>query len=771
MEYNDEQTFVQRKKKVTKRDQKGGKPANKNISKNASKNIPADVNQVTKHESEITPQFDTFAWINNQTKDSRANTQKWLVNQQTWQKLRMRIKKTKSFPFQGCSNIRMPTLETYIRKMKASIANVIFGIRPIVSVVPQPSNLPNENIQDRVKTAKKIEKFLDHLIMDVMLFQKKGVIAIDQSLEKGFFLMKPYWRTEIIRRIEKVYAKDLKEHELNLLKDKKANQEALSKAMMDKFEIDQQEQVYADNLKAVKEAISKFQEGSEEVEMEVYDVTYDFPDVALASPERIYVPNTAGIDVQELQFIVHEYFLPIKNVRDNTRYKGWDNEVVDTIVNTYTKSAYDETLSDLQKDLREGILMIRRPENLVKIWEFYGWYDFSEDGSGDYRKCVITSLPDFSKVVRIITLPYDSGKYPFVRLDNETIDDRWFSSRGIPELIEDIVKEIDVQHMQKIDQQTIRNAPMFVYRAGMVNPNTVQFIPNQGIPINGMNPLRDTLDILNNNNPNVEFSYEREQQILEGQVQELIGQIDYTLQSQINRRQPRTLGEVNMQQASMQSVFGLTAMGYTYSFSELFTWIWELWNQYGANEYQFTYYSPAGAEPVHITREEIQGKWRIVVRGNDQNTNPQVRMQKAQQIMMAASNPVFLQTGVMTPQTISNSLKTLYQELDIPNWQELLVENPAPPMPPQMPPPAMAIKPKFQDLTDAEQAQILSNYGVQPDAHGRSMDKENELHQQHAELNSRQIEDMLKLRGGIPANPNFSDESITKQVNSYEGGN
>ena len=95
----------------------------------------------------------------------------------------------------------MPTVETKLRKVKAALANVIFGIRPIVSVIPTPSGNYN--------SAKKIEKFLDWLIMDCMKIKNKSIIAIDQSLEKGFYLMKPYWRVETTTRVETLDLDDI----------------------------------------------------------------------------------------------------------------------------------------------------------------------------------------------------------------------------------------------------------------------------------------------------------------------------------------------------------------------------------------------------------------------------------------------------------------------------------------------------------------------------------------------------------------------------------
>ena len=324
-------------------------------------------------------------------------------------------------------------------------------------------------------------------------------------------------------------------------------------------------------------------------------------------------------------------------------------------------------------------------------------------------------------------LPFYNGKFNFVKLFYELTDNRWYAHRGIVEMAEDLIKEIDIQHNMKIDQQTIRNAPMFLYRAGQVNPNLIQLIPNQAIPIRGMQPLRDTVDVLNNTNPNAEFSYVQEQQSLEAKLEELTGQIDYTLQSQINKRQPRTLGEVQLQAQNVQQVFALDAGMFVEQFTELFDFIWDLWCQYGSDEYEFNYFGQNGWEKIKITKEEAQGKYRVVVRGNDRNTNPQVRMQKAEQILLAIKEPIFIQSGVITPTQQINGIKRFYQYLEVEEWEELVNTQWQPPPPSPPPPAGQIVKPKYEDLPEGEQIQVAESLGLQPDIHGRMMKKNEDL--------------------------------------------
>jgi len=634
----------------------------------------------------------------------------WRSNQVKWHKLRMRIKKKKTFPFPGCSNIRLPTLDTKIKKVKSGLVNVIFGVRPIVQVVPSPSG--------NWQSAMKIEKFLDHLILDVMRFKQKAIISIDRMLEKGFYLLKPYWRLETTTRIETINLKELNLQEVLWIYDPDRQPEELVQAMAERLQADLSPMAAKDNISNLTEAAEKILNGETSITVELQDVLYNFPDVALCQPEKVYVPTYTGYNPQSARYIIHEFFISAEELKANAKSKGWDKNAVESVLYKKEVSLQDKQI-EITKDEREGIERLQG-EGLVKIWECYCWYDLNNDGIKE--KCVVTVAADFDKVLRKITLPFYSGKFPFVKLFYELTDDRWFSHRGIPELIEDIVKEIDIQHMQKIDYGTMTNAPMYIFRAGQINKNAMQFVFGQGIPVHGMQQLDDILKPLQQHNSNIDFSYEREQMMLETKIEELIGQIDFTLQSMINKRQPRTLGEVQMQWQNQQMVFSLDSDIVRTQFEELFNWIWNLWCQYGDDEYEFAYFGREGWEKIKLSREEVQGKYKITVRGNDQNTNPQLRIQKAQMILMAQQNQVAIQAGVITPQNLANAYKRLYQELDIPNWEELVT------MPqPQPPKTAPIFRPRFKDLTDAEKAQILAQLGIQPDIQGRALEKEKEL--------------------------------------------
>lgn len=643
-----------------------------------------------------------FETIKDRVESAIASTAKWSEKQYKFHRLRMRMKKEKTFPFKNSSNLRMPTAETKIRKRKAAIIQALVGIRPIIQAMPTPGA--------SIDKSREIEKFMDHLMMDVIGIRNKLHIILDQTEEKGMYLAKPYWDLEIIDREETLEIDDISMDEAIEFFDSEKSEQELVDAIIEKVEADMSELVEDHNRQEIENALEKILSGEDEVEIKLKDVIKNNPDVAMVSPERFYVPSDSGFDVDKTENNTHEFYLPLRVVKENINTKGWSKKGVSKI-ESY-KSSDVRKLTDISKDLREGIETLQNQSNLVKIWEHRCWVG--------NRKMVITTAPDFSVVLRESSITSKTASWGFVKFMTELIDDRWFAHRGLVEIAEDIIKEIDIQHMQKIDQQTVRNVPQYLYRAGLVNPNLLQFRLDQAIPVNGMQPLSDSVSLLNSNNPNVDFSYEKEEQILLGRLEELTGQVDFNIQSQINRREPRTASEVRLQASSAASVFSMDLSLHIDSFSKLIREVHALWSELGPEEYEFQYFGEKKQETIKLTREEIQGYF-LKVRGNDINTDPNIRATTADFILKTSTNPTLLQLGIVGPQQISEALRFAYQELNVQDLDRFVALNP------QAPQGTPEIPKGFDKLAAGEQAQILQRLGIQPDIQSRALDKEQEL--------------------------------------------
>jgi hypothetical protein len=661
--------------------------------------------------------------------ESKNNSGTWADKANDYYKLRMRDKKTKTFPFPGCSNLRLPTIETYLRKAKSSLLALFTNVKPRVMVIPQTD-------QDLVK-ANKMEQFLDWLADVKIKMLDKLIVSTDNMLQFGLSVVKVIWRMEENQYTETIDLKDLSVQEVTALFDPNIPDEQLLQFAIKKFQVDTSETVMADNIEAITKAISELRSGKTKVKVTLKDELYNCPDLVPCDPSYIYVPTDAGIDVQKLRWIAHEYFEPYDVLKYKSENGSIDKTAMEDIDFYRDINLQDEKNVNFTKDMREGIDRINNPSKNVRVIDLYCRYDLNDDGTAE--KCHFLLAPDFSVILKKQKLENDSQKFPFVRFATEVTDDRWFSPRGFPAHLEDLSKEIDAQHNQKLDSQTIRNAPLFVFRSGIVNPKLVKFIPGQGIPVPGTTPLNDAIQLMNNNNPNIEFSYEREELLLKTTIQEYLGQMDYSVQSMINKRQPRTLGEVQMQSQAANMVFSLDASMYASSLAEIFNQILELCQQYMPDRIYTLVVGQEGVQPLHVSRDEIQGKYHIFCRGNDINSNPQLRAQKALSRVQVLLNPITMQMGVVNPMNAYNILKHYLQSDGELAWKEMITS----PQPPQPPPPPVKIG--MQDLEDGEQAQVLQKVGIQPDIESRRLKSDAIVQEKTNEQEAQKIENIVKM--------------------------
>lgn len=657
-------------------------------------------------------------WLETAENDSGT----WRDRQDKWYRLRMRVKTKKTKPFKGCSNLRMPTLDTAHKKLGASVINGIFSVRPVVQVIPTPGGSEDQAVA--------IEKFLDHLIMDVIKIKPIATMAVDQSLQNGFELMKPYWNIKVYTRTIEFDVTELSEDELTIILDPSTPKEIIMQALATRFEIDTSTLVIKENIESVREVMDAILAGKEKVVVKFRDVIKNHPDVSIVPSAKLMVPQSTEVDPQSAQYLIHEFFIDYNTFVQNVENKGWSRSALDTI--DYSRNL-DLTQAEVTRSQREGIELVTN-KNLIRIWECYCYWDLNGDGKEE--KCIITISPDFDLKLRSIEIPFKSYKFPFVKLYYELTSNGWYSHRGLPELLEDLVKEIDTQHMQRIDSQTLRNSPMFLFRAGQIKGKSKNFGFGRGIPVSGHNQLNDTIAPFNATNTNAEFSYKDEQQILESKIAELIGQVDFSLQSQINRRQPRTADEVQMHVQSASVSNSLVISQYRQQFEELFNWIYELWCQFGDDQYEFNYFGPNKLERIKIDREAIQGKYTIKVRANDNNSNPQINQQKASLVLQDTYTA--FSAGLAGPEAVLEARKQAMIEMGIENWERFIT----PPQPRQPQPPIQPIVIQMSDLTDAERAQVLHGIGVVPDVNGRVVNKIKDENQQQFE-NNLEISDQL----------------------------
>ena len=284
--------------------------------------------------------------------------------------------------------MRLPTIETYIRKAKAALVGIYSNIKPRMQVIPQSDT--------DLKKANKIERFLDYLADYKMMLLEKLILGCDKMLEKAFFLIKTGWRMDSRTYVEELSLKDISLQDTQALFSTEIPDEVIVKEMIKRLDVDTSETVVEDNLLAVQQAVKELRSGKADIKITLKDELYNAPAAYVCDPGSVYVPSDAGIDVQDLRWICHEYYEPIEVLQQRADEDIYDKKAVDEIVsakdmskfNSQTISKDQDKVDEATKSEREGIDRVNNPSHLVKIWEVYRYYN-PEKGKPEDRKSVV----------------------------------------------------------------------------------------------------------------------------------------------------------------------------------------------------------------------------------------------------------------------------------------------------------------------------------------------------------------------------------------------
>ncbi len=327
---------------------------------------------MAKKKEPIKDKDDLYSELYGMVEEAKNNSSTWADKANNYYRLRMRQKKTKVFPFPGCSNLRLPTIETAIRKAKSGLLALYTNVKPRVMVVPQG--------QQNIQQANKIEQFLDWLAEVKIKMLSKLAITTDLMLQHGISLVKVIWRMEDVTHIEEVNLEDLSVEEVTMIFDAQVSDEQLIQFAIQKFNVDTSETVMSDNIEALTKGIQEIRAGEKKVKIKLRDELYNAPDIVPCDPTYIYVPTDAGIDIQSLRFIAHEYLEPYNCLKYKAENGIIDKSAVDDIDLYRDINIKDEKNVNFTKDIREGIDRINNPSKMVKVIDLYTYYDLDNDG-------------------------------------------------------------------------------------------------------------------------------------------------------------------------------------------------------------------------------------------------------------------------------------------------------------------------------------------------------------------------------------------------------
>ena len=243
------------------------------------------------------------------------------------------------------------------------------------------------------------------------------------------------------------------------------------------------------------------------------------------------------------------------------------------------------------------------------------------NGDGREEMVVMTIHPGTNTLLRDIReIPFEHSKWPFVQVKFEINDPRYYSSRGVPEKLDDIDTEITTRHRNKLNNMDLM-VPSFLYRHGLDFVDNFQYVPGGLYP--ALDPNNDLVPIPV---PDRTVNDEREENILLTWSERYIGSLDTSLAAQGSLSEARTATEIEAIQQNMSLALGYRGEILQMQLREVYGMIWDLWNQWGDPA---LFRKVAGQESQNFTKEDIKGDFDLVPVGTVQTSDPQQESQRA----------------------------------------------------------------------------------------------------------------------------------------------
>ncbi len=512
----------------------------------------------------------------------------------------------KSFPFPNASNVHIALSDEKIRKLKPNFMNLIFEGDPIVTFMTVGKT--------PLQFAQNAEIFMHWLLLFHMAqapgnsYFRNMALVVDRMLERGKGYAKVVWDYIEYNRTRIIDIKKLPLQIQQILFDPLTEDSQIRDLISQHLELNEFNDKDSEQIEKI---LKDFRKGERIIKYKKPIIVYNGPKVIAVDDKDLIFPSFTT-SLQTVPRITHILFFTANDLRRDNKSGKFNNNVEKVIEkkNKAVRGANRDirpltqmtTLESLKRN-REGVGQFEDKNELFEIWETYTLFDI--DGDGIEEKVVINFDPNTGEILRFIEFPYDHYKWPFVAFDYEFNDDRFYSQRGVPEILDHYQTIVTNQENAKLDRMTLVNSLQFKYRIGAVNMSNVRYIPGQGIGVKRMDDLQE-LKI----SP-MDISFDTEMNKIINLAESYIGQPDINLNT--NRGGERkTAFEVSEAVNFGKQIFSFDARLFKDSLQDLYDQIFELWVQYGDDE---VFIRATGDNPVVMRKSDMMGNFVIVPNG------------------------------------------------------------------------------------------------------------------------------------------------------------
>jgi hypothetical protein len=616
--------------------------------------------------------------------------QQWLVKKTRFYNRRFgrfgksgsQSRSTVTFPWIGAANHNIPLSEIAIDEIAGPLQNIVVGGRRIVQMVPMDpeakQNAVNGNLamEDLLRfrmgeygcpdyarqTAFSVASFLQHGLAYDKAYYGYAVQPVTHRYDKDS-------APDALRRIQVVPDGDIDEptraalvQQAGILVIGKGEFSQFSRQIEElavrTFSLDLSE---SEDREALSDIMAWMKSSRQnDLEFSVTDVVEDGPRIVNVPITDIIVPPGTK-RVETASRVTHDMFFSEASFLERALSSGWNADAIDLVLTHGKKGRRSARFSendDLWQALRSRTSTTKTDtdsdEQQIKISQTYV---ARVTGKRLPERSVITWERDSGAILDASVYEYAHRTWPIIDTWYEYEENDLFSSRGLPEKLEDVEKVTTALSRHELNALSIEATPTFTYRMGSgFQPTKHRWAPGIFIPRNRPD------DVMPLNFGIKSLAVERPM----FQMMSLADRIAGTRQNSAVRDarlfEPPTAGDVQERATQFQSALGQRAGYFQDGRERIYRQVWALWTQYGPQDF---YVHITGEGMEKLSQNDIRGRFRTVPVGAVGNSNPDVMLQRelAMLDIMVKSTP-YISQDVRFVMDIPQKVKDILDLMD-----------------------------------------------------------------------------------------------------------
>ena len=369
--------------------------------------IPIDLSQVD--DQGVSLREKLSAHISGLLEQELQNHGQVIDSLRKWQKQYQGKKDPKGFPYQSCANVAVPITRSNVDTIHVRVQDALFNKRKVF--------ICRARSPEFVGIDRQIEEFLDWFVRNVLRLKEKTSDPLLQATKMG----SGWGMWDWVQKTRTVYR-------------------------------------YANDMEKEDKSVTKYQAESGDVLVKELETLYSGPDFFPISREDIVYSSDATNIADAYMFGFRKYYREAQ-LQLKVRQGLYNADSVSAVT---APDKIDET--KISRAANQGLDLKKvRYEEPYEVWVLYLKYDVDDDGQED--DIVISFHRGTNQILRAIYNPLFYGSRPFTVFKGLPIE---FSleGEGLCSVLEKLQEEIDTIRNQRLDRNTLGNAPMSIVRSG-----------------------------------------------------------------------------------------------------------------------------------------------------------------------------------------------------------------------------------------------------------------------------------------------------------------